>query len=72
MARQLEVQAGVIEQKEQAYERLQTTYDSYLANRKGDIELGKAIDDLPEVENIEQIQSEINETESDLLEVITE
>ena len=75
LADKLEKQAQVIKQKDEAYKQLEITYEDYLNNQSGDIELGKAIeaiDDLPEVENTEEIQLEISEVEEDLSEIIIE
>ena len=75
LAKKLEEQAGVIQQKDEAYEQLQQTYNEYLTNQKNSVELSEAIeavDELPQVGNINEIKSEINATESDLLEVITD
>lgn len=73
LASQLGKQAQVIEQKDKAYQNLEDTYQNYLANETGGIELDKAFDaieDLPEVQNLEQIQSEISQTEEQLLETV--
>lgn len=75
LARELEEQAVIIKQKDEAYNNLQQTYKQYLTNQKGGIELDKAFDEiknLPQVENIEEIQTEIIETEADLSEVTSE
>jgi len=75
LAKELEEQAKIIERKDRAYQDLQATYEAYLRNKKGGIELGKkieAIDKLPQVENIDEIKSDIQETESDLLEITSE
>ena len=72
LAQQLEEQAEIIEQKEEAYQALTNVYQRSLKNRKGYETLkGKieAIEALPEVENIEQIQNEIIETELELSEL---
>jgi len=72
LAQQLKEQAEVIEQKDKAYQKLENTYHSYLTNQAGGIELDKAFDameNLPEVENLDTIQAEISETEEELLEV---
>ncbi|MEL6494092.1 MAG: hypothetical protein AAFQ41_03085 [Cyanobacteria bacterium J06623_7] len=73
LARELEQQTMLIQQKDEAYQRLQLTYSDYLHNRRGDIELGEAIeaiDKIPDADNLDEIQSEIDETEESLLEVI--
>ena len=75
LATQLNEQAELIKQKDEAYEQLEVAYENYLNNQTGDIELGKAIeaiDDLPEVENTEEIQLEISEVEEDLSEIVSE
>ncbi len=75
LANKLEAQAEIIKQKDEAYKQLEVAYDDYLNNQTGDIELGKAIeaiDDLPEVESTEEIQLEISEVEEDLSEITIE
>ena len=72
LARRLKEQAKIIEEKELAYRELQETYEEFLENRKGAIDLGKkieAIDRLPSVGNINEIETEISEVEEELLEV---
>ncbi len=75
LATQLDKQAELIKQKDEAYRQLEATYKGYLAHEKGAIELDEAfetIEKLPEVESTEKIQLEISEVEEDLLEIISE
>ncbi|MDJ0593439.1 MAG: hypothetical protein QNJ72_26215 [Pleurocapsa sp. MO_226.B13] len=75
LARRLEEQAKIIEQKDLAYQELQQAYEDYKSRRKGNVELERkieAVKSLPEVENIEEIQVELQETEKELLEVTEE
>ncbi len=75
LATQLDKQAELIKQKDEAYKQLEVAYEDYLNNQTGDIELGKAIeaiDDLPQVENTEEIQLEISEVEEDLSEITSD
>ena len=75
LAQQLEIQAEVIKRKEAAYQELQATYNEYVSQRKDGTELKQKIrevESLPEVENIQEIQTEIQETEQELLEVTEE
>ncbi len=75
LANQLDKQAEIIKQKDEAYKQLEVAYEDYLNNQTGDIELGKAIeaiDDLPELESTQEIQLEISEVEEDLSEIIIE
>ena len=75
LAQQLEIQAEVIKRKETAYQELQTTYNEYVSQRKDGTELKQKIQEvesLPKVENIQEIQTEIQETEQELLDVTEE
>ena len=75
LAQELDKQAEIIKQKEQAYENLHQTYKKNLSRVRGFEKLKKSIDsieDLPEVENIEAIQKEISITEEILEEVGSE
>lgn len=75
LAHQLDEQAEIIKQKDQAYQQLKATYQGFLTNKAGGIELDKAFDvieELPEVENTEDIQIEIELIEEDLSEITTE
>lgn len=75
LAQQLEIQAEVIKRKDAAYQELQATYNEYVSQRKDGTELKqkiKEVESLPEVENIQEIQTEIQETEEELLEVTEE
>ena len=72
---QLENQAKAIETKEQAFDELQTVYEQSLKNEQGYERLKQKIERieiLPEVENLEQIKTEIAVTEELLEEIITE
>ena len=72
LAKRLKEQAQILEQKDAAYQQLQATYEDYLKHKKGTIELGKrieAIDELPEVSNIDEIEADISQVEEELLEV---
>ena len=72
LAQQLQEQAEIIEQKEAKYQELEKTYQGYLKKQRTTKDVSRvinAIDDLPKVENIEEIQTEISETEEDLLEI---
>ena len=75
LASQLNEQAEVIKQKDKAYEQLEATYQGFLAHKTGGIELDKAfnaIEELPEIENTEEIQTEIEMIEEDLSEITIE
>ena len=75
VADKLTQKAKIIEQKDEAFEVLEQTYNKYLTHEAGGIELDQAFDaieELPEVENTEEIQTEISEIEEDLLELTTE
>ena len=75
VADKLEQKVKIIEQKDEAYEVLEQTYNKYLTHEAGGIELDQAFDaieELPEVENTEEIQTEISEIEEDLLELTAE
>ncbi len=75
LATQLDKQAELIKQKDIAYRRLEDTYNGYLTNEKGAIDLDEAFDvieKLPEVENTAKIQQEISEVEEDLSEITIE
>ena len=75
LANKLEEQAKIIKQKDEAYDQLEATYQGYLANEKGAIDLDEAfnaIGGLPKVENTEKIQLEISEVEENLSEIIIE
>ena len=75
LAIELEEQALIIEQKDRAVEDLKRTLEKQGRSRKNDRELKqkiKAIKELPQVEDIDNIKVEIQKTEEDLLEVVTE
>ena len=72
LAVQLEQQAELIEQKDKAYRELKFIYERRLKGKRGYEKLqGKfeAIDELPEVKDIEEITNEIEATEETLTEV---
>ena len=73
LAKQLEQQAELIEQKDEAYKFLLDAYETSRAMGNSDENLDVAIEvieELPKVEGIDKIQSEIQETEVELSEVI--
>lgn len=73
LAEQLKKQVQVIKRKDEAYDQLEVIYEGYLTNEKGGIELDKAFDviqELPEVENTEEIETQIDEVEDDLLGIV--
>ena len=75
LAAQLEQQAELIEQKDKAYRELKLVYERRLKGKTGYEKLqGKfeAIDNLPELENVDKIINEIEATEETLTEVTTE
>lgn len=75
LASQLDEKAQIIQEKDQAYEQLKVTYDDWLTNEAGGNELNEAfnaIKELPELDDTEELLTEIEEIEEDLLEVTTE
>jgi hypothetical protein len=65
LASKLDTQADVIRQKDQSYAELKQIYEQSLKGQEGYGRLQKTIEglnELPQVENIENIQSEINTT----------
>jgi|GEM_PF-3108196 len=75
IAEDLEQKTQVVQQNALALEELKLTYDSYLTNQVGGIELDEAfnaIKELPPVEDTEELLSEIDLVESELSEVLTE
>jgi hypothetical protein len=71
LAQELNTQAEVIRKKDAAYDDLSRIYQQSLKEAVGYERLKariETIEALPEVENIENIQTEINNTESDLTE----
>jgi hypothetical protein len=71
LAQELNTQAEVIRKKDEAYDDLSRIYQQSLKEAVGYERLKariETIEALPEVENIENIQTEINNTESDLTE----
>lgn len=74
-AKQLEAQAKLIQQKEQAYNELEAVYNQSLKGKQGYGKLQKAIEtieDLPPIDNINEVRSSILETKEELLEVGSE
>lgn len=74
LAKQLEVQAEIIEKKDKAYSELRLIYEGYKRNKVGNADLEDAIAEtknLPEVEDIKQIREKIIKAEDDLLEITT-
>jgi hypothetical protein len=75
LAQQLETQTRVIKEKDKAYKQLQATYEQSFERVQEDRTLSDAfekVEKLPEVQNIDQIQQEINQTEENLTEVLSE
>lgn len=71
LAQELNTQAEIIREKDKAYQELSRIYKQSLKEAEGYERLKakiETIESLPEVENIEIIQTEINNTESDLTE----
>jgi hypothetical protein len=66
LAEELDTQAEIIKQKDQAYYDLNRIYEHSLKEAEGYERLKakiETIESLPEVQNIDQIQSEISDTE---------
>lgn len=75
LAKKLDEQTRVIEQKNQAYRQLQLTYEQSLDRIGEDRQLTSAfekVENLPEVQNIEEIQQGISETKEELNEILSE
>ncbi|NJL51410.1 MAG: hypothetical protein HC930_02895 [Hydrococcus sp. SU_1_0] len=73
LASELSTQAEVVRRKDEAYRELSRVYEQSLAEAEGYERLKSKIEtirELPEVDNLDQIESDIFSTESDLLEVI--
>ncbi|NJL51165.1 MAG: hypothetical protein HC930_01220 [Hydrococcus sp. SU_1_0] len=73
LASQLSSQAEMIKRKDKAYQDLADVYEQSLAEAQGYERLKSKIEtirELPEVDGIDEIESGIYSTESDLLEVI--
>lgn len=73
LAEELDSQADVIRQKDAAYEELQQVYQRSLKEAEGYERLKtriETIDSLPDVENLETIQSEIEITEESISDFI--
>ena len=73
LAEKLEQQAVLIRQKDKAYQELKAIYEQSLKGDKGYEKLQKAIEtieQLPEVEDVTGIQTEIQSTEEILQETI--
>ena len=72
LAKDLEQQAILIQQKDKAYQELKAVYERSLKGNKGYGKLQQAIEtiqELPEVESIQEIQTGIIETGTTLQEV---
>ena len=70
IAEQLERQAALIEQKDQAYSELQAIYERSLKGQNGYGKLQQAIEaveELPQVDNIESIKQSIEAEQQDLI-----
>jgi hypothetical protein len=75
VAKELDIQAELIKQKDIAYQELELVYERSLKEAEGYEKLKSKIEiikELPEVENIDDIQEDIFVTESDLLEITSE
>lgn len=75
LAQKLEQQAQLLDKKDKAYQELEQVYGSTLTRQRGFGRVKqklKAIEALPEPENLNDIQSEISMTEEILEEVSTE
>jgi hypothetical protein len=69
LAKELDTQAEIIKQKDQAYYDLSRIYQHSLKEAEGYERLKakiETIDSLPEVQNIDEIQSEISDTEDSI------
>jgi hypothetical protein len=69
LAQELDTQAEIIKRKDEAYQELNQIYERSLKEAEGYERLKakiETIDSLPEIENLDIIQSEIETTESDL------
>lgn len=72
VAKELDTQAELIKQKDRAYQELGEVYERSLKEAEGYEKLKfkiETIQELPQVDNIDQIQNQISTTESDLLEI---
>lgn len=75
ITQRLESQAVAIRQKDEAYEQLLQTYKQSTSKVRSDRRLKDAIgviEKLPEVEDIEELQVEIQEAEKDLIQLTEE
>jgi hypothetical protein len=75
VARKLDAQAELIKQKDKAYSDLSRIYEQSLKEAEGYEKLKSKIEtirELPQVENIDDLQENISATESDLLEITNE
>jgi hypothetical protein len=69
LAKELDTQAEIIKQKDQAYYELSRIYQHSLKEAEGYERLKakiETIEDLPQVQNIDEIQSEISDTEDSM------
>jgi hypothetical protein len=72
LANELKQQSLIIQQKDEAYQELKSVYERSLKGNRGYGQLQRAIEtiqELPQVENIQEIQTEIIETEANLQQV---
>ena len=75
LASKLEQQAILIQQKDDAYQELKAVYERSLKGNKGYGRLQQAIErveELPQVESIQELQSEISQTGNTLQQITTE
>ena len=75
VAVKLDSQAEIIRQKDEAYEKLRRVYEDSLKGREGYGKLQGAIEkiqELPEVENTEELQTEISATKKIIRQVASE
>jgi hypothetical protein len=75
VAKELDAQAELIKQKDKAYQELNLVYERSLKEAEGYEKLKSKIEvikELPQVENIDDLQEDIFATESDLLEITNE
>jgi hypothetical protein len=74
LAQELDHQAEIIKEKDQAYDELSKVYQHSLKEAEGYERLKakiEQIDSLPEIENLDDIQSEISDTEESFQELIS-
>ena len=72
LARRLDRQAEVMQQKDEKYEELKNTLRKYELNQINSTEVKQKIDEvqnLPQPDDIDNIEVEISETKTELLEI---